>query len=297
VTVVAIVVHREQPQRCVDTIARLDQQRAAMRVIVVDNGSSQSAVDYIRTRAHGVELIEAGENLGFGAGANVGLRALLADRGTQAAEWALVLPHDARPERGCLDRMLESVSSRPRAGLVCAEYGEDEKPVVDPYFGAMTVAASRGEGWEPAGFAHGTFLLLRRACLEDVGLFDESYFAYCEEADLAIRAQRAGWEVGMVWGAIVGNPHQGSSPPVVDYLMLRNTVVLVRRHFGRYKATVRFVMAAVTTAWLAVRPSRRTPWYSTTARVLALRDVVLGRLGAPPESLVAALPRGSRAAR
>lgn len=276
--VVAVVVHHEQPRRCAATVRRLrDQGVPLARVVVVDNGSS--------LRRSGVQVdadvIETGANLGFGGGANVALRRLLASG--ERWEWALVLPHDASPEPGCLRRLLEVASARPRAGLASAEYGTDEKPVVDPYFGAMTVACERGDGWEPAGFAHGTFLLLRRACIEEVGLFDESYFAYCEEADLALRAARAGWEVGIVWGAVVSNPHQGTDSAVVDYLMVRNTVALVRRHFGRYRAGVRFVMAPFS--------GRASVWYDRRARRLALRDVLLGRLGPPPASLTRSRPR------
>ena len=274
-SVVAVVVHHEQPQRCAETVRRLREQSVPLaRVVVVDNGSS------LRGTTIDAEVIEAGTNLGFGGGANAGLRYLLdAD---QEWDWALVLPHDARPAPHCLRRLLDAAAARPHAGLASAEYGMDEKPVVDPYFGAMTVACERGEGWEPSGFAHGTFLLLRRACIEDVGLFDESYFAYCEEADLAVRATRAGWEVGMVWGAVVDNPHQGTASAVVEYLMVRNTVTLVRRHFGRYRAVVRFVMAPF---W-----GRGSVWYDRRARMLALRDVLRGRLGPPPASLTRRRP-------
>ena len=45
-------------------------------------------------------------------------------------------------------------------------------------------------------------LFARRGALEDVGLFDERYFAYCEEADLGLRAVAAGWEVGLVRGRL-----------------------------------------------------------------------------------------------
>ncbi|HEX7166355.1 MAG TPA: glycosyltransferase [Acidimicrobiales bacterium] len=285
-SVTAIVVHRDQPDRCAETVRRLGRQGVGVCVVVVDNASTESAVECVRALPGVDRVVQAGGNLGFGGGANAGLRAWLAD--PAAGEWAVVLPHDALPEDACLERMLDAVAGRPRAGMACAEFGDDEKPVVDPYFGGMTVRAERGEGWEPAGFAHGTLLLVRRACLADVGLFEEDYFAYCEEADLSIRATRAGWEVGMVWGAVVTNPHQGSPPPLVDYLMVRNTVVLVRRHFGLYNATIRFLMAAGTTVWLTLRPSKRTPWFDTRARVLALRDVVLGRQGPPPASLTAA---------
>ena len=281
--ITAVVIHRNQSARCATTVEMLRAQTPGVEILIVDNDSlahERAALDRL-----GVEVVDSGANLGFGGGANVGLRRWLE---TGAGDWALILPHDARPEPDCLARLITAAAARPRAGLVCAEYGDDEIPVVDPYFGGMTIAAARGEGWVDAGFGHGTFLMLRRECLEDVGLFDESYFAYCEEADLAIRARRSGGEVGMVWGAVVRNPHQGSPAPLVDYLMVRNTVVLVRRHFGRYHGFVRFVMAAMTASWLAVRRSRRTPWFDTRARFLALRDVALGRLGAPPPSL---LPR------
>ena len=77
-------------------------------------------------------------------------------------------------------------------------------------------------------------MLARRECLAEVGLFDERYFAYCEEAELALRAKRAGWQVGVVRGAEVRNTDVGSRAAVVDYLQLRNTLLMVREHSGRY---------------------------------------------------------------
>ena len=248
-----------------------------MRILVVDNGSEPVPV------VEGAEVIATGANLGFGPGANVGLRRWLDD--PDAGEWALVLPHDALPEPGCVERLVGAAAGRSRAGLASAEFGDAEVPVVDPYFGGITMRAERGDGWQSVDYPHGTMMLLRRACLEEIGLFDESYFAYCEEADLGVRARRAGWEVGMVWGAVVRNPHQSEPSASVDYLMLRNSLFLVRRHFGRYKAFIRFCMAVGTALWLAVRPSRRTPWYSFAARRMALRDFLRGRLGPPPPEL------------
>lgn len=272
----AVVVHRNQPERCRETVALLRGQGVAVEVVIVDNGSDPAARAVIDSIA-GARVIDAGGNAGFGGGANVGLRDWLAD--PDGGEWALVLPHDARPEPDCLRTMLDAVAGVATAGLVSAEYGGDEVPVVDPYLGAMTVPATRGTGWQRADFAHGTFLLLRRACIEQVGLFDESYFAYCEEADLAVRARGRGWDAGIVWGAVVHNPHQGSPGPVVDYLMVRNTVRLVRIHFGWHHAMFRLLLAAVGIG-------RSSPWYDARARALAVRDSLLGRTGPPPDSLV-----------
>lgn len=278
----AIVVHRDQPERCRETVAALRSQLgASVGVTIVDNASStpaRAALDAIAD----ARVVDAGRNAGFGGGANVGLREWLASEG----EWALVVPHDARPAPDCLRRMLDAVDDVEDAGLVSAEYGDDEVPAIDPYFGALSTTAERGVGWQPAAYAHGTFLLLRRQCLVDVGLFDEAYFAYCEEADLALRAAAKGWRAGIVWGAVVHNPHQASPRAVVDYLMVRNTVRLVRTHFGNYNATVRLLIAALSTPWHALRGSTRSPWFDARARVLAVRDVILGRFGPPPASLL-----------
>lgn len=280
----AIIVHREQPDRCRETVAALQgQAQVPVEVVIVDNASSAAARASLDS-IDGARVIDAGRNAGFGGGANVGLREWLGSAG----EWAVVVPHDAQPAPDCLHRVLDAVSGVDDVGLVSAEYGHDEVPAIDPYFGALSTSAERGTGWQPAAYAHGTFLLLRRRCLEDVGLFDEDYFAYCEEADLALRARARGWQSGIVWGAVVHNPHQGSPPPAVDYLMVRNTVRLVRTHFGNYNATIRLLMAALSTPWHALRsPASRSPWFDSRARMLAVRDVILGRSGPPPASLLA----------
>jgi hypothetical protein len=178
--------------------------------------------------------------------------------------------------------MLATVGERPRAGLACADFGDGATPIVDPYFGGILAPATVAEGWEPAGHPHGTLMLVRRRVLAEVGLFDERYFAYCEEADLALRAKAAGWETGLVRGAIVVNPDLGTRVAVIDYLQLRNTLLLVREHSGRYHATIRYLLAIEQLAAGLVSPARRGPYWDPRARVRALLDHARGRYGAPP---------------
>ena len=166
------------------------------------------------------------------------------------------------------------------------------KPVVDRYFGGILVDRRRDEGWEDAGHPHGTLLLARRGCLEDIGLFDERYFAYCEEADLGLRATAAGWEVGVVWGAIVRNPSVSVRSEVAEYLMLRNSLLLVREHFGRYPAFIRICFALVNTTRLGLHPAARGPFFSWPARRRALLDFLRRRLGPPPPELLSAPGQG-----
>lgn len=295
-----VLVHWNQPERCHAALAAFGAQDVPLRVTVVDNGSHPDAVARLKDGlGDDVELIETGANLGFGPGANVGLRRWLT---YGDSEWVAVTPHDALPAPGCLATVLGAVAVRPRAGLACADVGDGRTPVVDPYFGGITLDAAQmsarrrrrpsavagdsgGDAWEPAGYPHGTLLFARRACLAEVGLFDERYFAYCEEADLGERARRAGWDVGIVRGARVGNPYLGGHADVVDYLMLRNTLLLVRSYFGRYRALVRAVIAVGHLVSGMVRPASR-PWlFAPAARVRALADHARRRYGPPPASL------------
>ena len=283
-----VILHWNRPERVGPTVERFLGQDVpgGVRVVVVDNGSDAEALAQAKAALPaGVELVELPANRGFGPGANAGFRHLLANPHPGDLDWIGLAPHDAEPAPGCLARMVAAAEARPRAGLVSADFGDGATPVVDPYFGGILAPATVAEGWEPAGHPHGTLMLAHRRLLEEVGLFDERYFAYCEEADLALRAKAAGWETGLVRGAIVVNPHMGTGKPTVDYLQLRNTLLLVKEHSGRYHATIRGLMAVGQLLSGLVIPARRGPYWSPAARVRALVDFLRGRFGPPPAAV------------
>jgi N-acetylglucosaminyl-diphospho-decaprenol L-rhamnosyltransferase len=280
----AVIVHRRQPAHCVATGRELLAQ-GVDRLVVVDNDSPAEDVAQVRAGLPAAVLLELGANTGFGPGANAGLRHWL-DGGE--GDWVVLCPHDAQLAAGCVAGVLAAARARPRAGLACAEFGEgvlNARPTVRPVIGGIVVPSAQVPGWESCDYPHGTLLVANRACLEDIGLFDERYFAYCEEADLGMRATAAGWEVGIVWGAVVRNAGLHSESGVPEYLMLRNSLWLVREHFGRRSAALGWLVAA----WVTVRASlggRPPIFWHRRARFLALRDFVLGRWGPPPQDLL-----------
>jgi N-acetylglucosaminyl-diphospho-decaprenol L-rhamnosyltransferase len=279
-----VIVHRQRPIAAARTAGLFVDQGVPVRVLVVDNGSPLADVAQLRgALPPGVEVLELGANTGFGPGANAGFRWFLAH---DPAPWLGVAPHDAEPQPGCLSRLLDEVGARSRAGLASADVGDGVTPVLDRYFGAIPAVATVTDGWEPAGYPHGTLMVARRQCLEDVGLFDERYFAYCEEAELALRARQRGWEVGVVRGAEVRNRDVGSQAEVVDYLQLRNTLLMVREHSGRYHAMIRLVMALWQLGAGLVVPARRGPYWSPRARLRAIADFLRGRYGPPPAAVL-----------
>jgi len=288
--VTVVIVHRDESARCLRSIEAFRAQDVAVEIIVVDNGSELAHLRPLR--ASGATILEVGYNAGFGPGANAGLRYWLA---AGHGPWVLVAPHDARPRPGCLRRLIEEVEGYGGVGLASAEFGPDFElvPALDRVIGAYYRPASRGDGWQAVDYPHGTLLLARREALLDVGLFDERYFAYCEEADLAIRARRRGWAVGLVWGAVVDNDRLPDRR-VADYLQLRNTLLLVRSHFGRWPATVRATYALGRVVARAARADSRAQGTSVP-EARALLDFVRGRFGPPPPQLFApSSPRSRR---
>ena len=295
-----VLVHRNRGATCRGTLGRFLELEAEggteLTITVVDNGSDAVELALLqKDLPDGVEVIEAGVNLGFGPGANVGLQRWL-DSGS---EICLVAPHDARPANGTVEALVGQLRAHPEAGLACADVGDGQVPRVHPWLGPITEPAvvvndSGGAGdpdqtteagryrWEAADYPHGTLLALRRDCVAEVGLFDERYFAYCEEADLGLRARAAGWTVGLVRGALVENPESNSDAAVIDHLMVRNTLLMLRVHFGVVNMAFRIgvVVAEHVVGWW--RPTVRGPYHSGRARFRAVLDAVTGRYGPPP---------------
>lgn len=285
-----VVVHRNRLDRLGPTLRALAAQTVPVRIVLVDSGSGEMTHAAARRMLPPDSIVvRVGHNGGFGPSANAGWRAALATVDGPDA-WIGLCPHDALPAPDAIERILDAAGTRPRAGLACGDFGDGTTPTIDPYFGAIMVPATVEEGWEPAAYPHGTLLFARSGCLDDIGLFDETYFAYCEEADLGLRATAAGWDVGLVRGARVHNPDMSNTLPVVDYLMLRNTLRLVRWHSGRYKAFIRFVIA-LGQLWTERRVN---PYHDLRARCLALRDFAVDRSGPPPPDLVSRSGRAGR---
>ena len=284
-----VVVHWNRSAELARSLERLDDQGIEVAPIVVDNGSFDHHLvavrDLVAARPAAV-LVELGRNTGFGPAANAGFRWWL-DHGD--GPWVALMPHDALPAPGALRELVAVADSVKGAGLVSADVGDGATPIVDPYFGGITRPAAVVEGFEPSDHPHGTLMLAHRDLLGTVGMFDERYFAYCEEADLGLRALAAGWKVGLARGVIVENPEMGPGSEAVAYLQLRNTLLLVREHSGRYHATVRAVIALWQIGRSMLVPRSRDHLHHPRARLLGIRDWMLGRFGPPPPALSAGL--------
>ncbi len=277
--VTVVVVHRDRPDAVARTVQAYLDQTIPTEVIVVDNGSQPTADEVLAELTDVADVIRTGANLGFGPGANVGIRRWLRDG---SGEWVAITPHDALPDPDTIEKIMGGVADHSGVGLMSADVGDGARPVIQPYLGTIEAPPTVDQGFEPVDYPHGTLMLARRQCLEEVGLFDERYFAYCEESELALRAAAAGWGCGLMRGAMVRNPGMSASIERVAYLQLRNTLLMLREHFGRWNALFRIIVALVQIpVGLAYPPARGLHW-SPRGRLKAVRDHLRKRYGPPP---------------
>jgi len=210
-------------EQCLDSLAGVE-------TVVVDNGSSDGTVAFVRERYPDVRIVES-ENRGLGAGWNIGLRAT-------TSTYALLLNADAWLTEGALGRLTAFAVSRPRAAVVGPRLrnpdGTLQRSVrgfptlwrlVTEYFFLRKVAprSSVFNAFYAGGFDHdevrevevvmGACILLRREAVEEVGYCDEDYFLFSEETDWCYRFREAGWEVVFFPGAecvhVRGASHSG----------------------------------------------------------------------------------------
>ena len=201
-------------------------------------------------------------------------------------EYVAVAPHDALPAPDCLARIVAALEERPEAGLACADYGDGVTPVVDPYFGGIPAPATVDEGWEPAGYPHGTLLVARRDCLGTSDCSTSATSATARRPTSACGPGPPGGTSASCAGAMVRNPELHGALPAVSYLQLRNTLLLVREHSGCYHAGIRFQLALLQLGLGLVCPSRRDPYWHVEGKVRGMVDFARGRFGPPPADLL-----------
>ena len=245
----------------------------ADHVIVVDNGG-RAVVDA------GVELVRPGRNLGFGGGANVGFRRA-AELG---ASMVALLNDDIEVCAGWLTPLLAALDADQRLGAVQPKLllaGADPARVnsVGVAIGGDGAGTDIGFG-EPDGPAFaasspieaftGGAVLLRSRFLEDTAGFDESYFLYYEDVDLARRGAALGWAYQCVPASVVRHRVSASTSQLGDrarYLQERNRLRFVFRYGDR--GMIRRAL------WLSIRRLRWTP------RRVHCRALLAGLAGAP----------------
>ncbi len=209
-------------------------------VMVVDNGSTDGSVQYIHSNFPGIKVIELDKNYGFAKAINEGVKKTL-------AEYVVFLNNDTAVDKNWLAELVKLIEKHPEVFSVNSKMLNfyDRKKIDGVGIEINEVGQAKSIGWDQTDIgqfakeeyvfgATGGASLFRRNKFTKLGMFDESYFMYSEEVDLAFRAQFQGFKSIYCPKAIVYHKHKASSskkPQHVEYWQFRNMYQTIIKNF------------------------------------------------------------------
>jgi GT2 family glycosyltransferase len=253
---------------CLSSLVR--QSYHPFEIILVDNGSSDGSAGYVRAHFPRVILVETGSNCGFAGGTNAGIR-------TARGEFILTLNNDTIADMKFLENLIKPMTADSRIGM-CAS----KMLFPDGRINSTGICISRsGAAWDRGIFETDTgqyedeievfgpcagAALYRRSMLDEVGLFDEDFFLYMEDVDLAFRARWAGWLCMYIPSARVIHIHSGTAgrnSEIAVYYGNRNLLWYIVKNYSA-RTLLLFL------PWIVCRNCAEIPFYFLQGRGRAI---------------------------
>jgi len=287
---------------CVTSI--LESSYTDFQILVVDNGSSPEDFNELFRSLKGkdkIDLHRNSVNLGYAGGNNIGIKIAL----KKGAKYIWILNNDTVVDKNALMALVNTMKSDAKIGIASSTLVYYERPseiwiaggtktisgldLILTRFGYSQhrdyVPNTKDCNPKPLVNAAGTSLLIRREVFDDIGLFDEDYFLYREETDFCIRAIRKGWKIVYVPCSIVLHKYKyGRMPPWVTYYFSRNSLLLLKKNFGRKVAFSGLFLIPLGLFVLAVTNSceKENLIKHIKAILLGVLDFLLGNKGRLP---------------
>jgi len=262
-----------------------------VRVLVVDNASTDGSREVIVDEYPWTELIALPENRRFAGGNNVGIARALA----AGADAVMLLNNDVQADPGLYERLLLALEQEPRAGAVAPLIYHAAPSDLIWYAGgacepALAHTAHRGlrtrdhgqyRAIEDTGYLTGCCLLATREAWERVGMLDERYFIYAEDADWCLRARAAGFRLLFVptarlWHQVSASSGGGSNPWKIYQRLRANWTMWSRHATGLARLTWAPAFLAQQLA-LVVWLCARGQWKAGAAVPRAILDALAGK--------------------
>ena len=229
-------------------------------VVLADNGSTDGVPEAAARERAGVDFLDTGGNIGYGAGMNAGARFAREHGGVDEEFFLSLIP--MLPLPGSIDQLIECARQWPDAAAVGPRIVEPDGSNYPSARAVPTVATGIGHAlfssiwpsnpWSrayrdeadmtaqrPAGWLSGSCLLVRWEAFETIGGFDERYFMYLEDVDLGDRFTRAGYQNIFCPEAVISHakgippkrtPARCCAPTTTPPIAFRQTAIL---HGGR----------------------------------------------------------------
>ncbi len=233
---------RDVTLACLDSLAKLTYPQ--FKVVVVDNASTDGSVQAIRDRHPTVVVLEQRRNLRFAGGSNAGIRYAL----EHGAEMICLLNNDTTVDREFLTSLVARLQSDATIGAVAPKIYYFDEPQriwfaggeISMWTGTMRHVGIREldrgqyETSREIDYATGCCILTRKEVIERVGMLDESYHMYTEDADWSMRIRRAGYRIMYEPRAKVWHKLSIASGGHLSFFKMKNKFISNLRFFFRY---------------------------------------------------------------
>ncbi len=224
---------------CIDSLKA--QTLQDFETILVDNGSTDGSARFVEERyGNFVRIIRNKKNLGFTGGSNVGIRAA---RG----EFLVLLNNDTRADLHWLEELVKATDVDHRIGMwgskIYSYYKRDQIEAVGELIYRDGLCRSKGQFEQDRGqyevmeeifFPPGCGAMYRKRVFDEIGLFDEDFFAYADDSEIGIRARLAGWKGIFVPRAIIYHKNSGTGgqhSPFKAFYVERNRFWITIKYF------------------------------------------------------------------
>lgn len=213
------------------------------RVVLVDNGSEDDSVKAVREKFPEVEVVETGKNLGFAGGNNVGIEYAI----KAGTDYVFLINNDTTVHPDYLKELVDVAESDVKIGAVGSKimyYSEPERiwfvggkinwlKNKGEHIGLDEIDKGQFDEIREVDYLTGCALLVKREVVEKVGVLEDDYFLYYEDADYSLRIQNAGYKTvyapkSKIYHKVSRSTKPGSSSYV--YYHVRNGLVNARRN-------------------------------------------------------------------
>ena len=224
---------------CLDSLAKIDYPN--VRIVVVDNASSDGSLEQIAKNHTGVKIILLSDNFGFSRANNEGSRWCLSNN----CEYVLLLNNDTIVEVDFLSKLMDQADSKamlipkiycyPNKELINNNVGSFDywRGVTIPYFYGKK-DSQQSEKIQPVAMASACAILIPRNAFKEIGFLDESYFLYWEDTDFIVRAVNLGYQIKFVPQAVIyhkeGVSSGGRASPLAIYYNNRNRLYFMSKY-------------------------------------------------------------------
>lgn len=281
--------HHEDTLEC---LAALEQDPYPNRTTVVLYFGHEAARQNIQEKFPNVQIVVLKENLGYAGNNNIGIQMAI----DHEAEWVYLLNEDAISQGRSLSSLIAQGQQDSKIGVVgpFVLHYEDSSiiqtagGILDSHWNAAHHGYNEkntGQFSQPldVDYISGCALLMRRECIEDIGLFDERFFMYWEETDWCMRAREREWRVVMSPAAHVLHKGVGlnySPSPMVTYYYTRNRFLFLSKHAVSVRVFAQVWMETLRTifSW-SIKPRWKANLSKRDAMVAGCIDYLFRRFG------------------